>query len=129
MAPLVKSAMHTSATVSRNVRAGEKTKHAPQGNEGSTSTTIKKPGQDASPPKEFSKVSSAAPRRVNDVVLAPPQLTKRPRGHSRVTSPAKGEGGEGVVSMAQKMMMEAEREKAIVRYRELKERRKREQGG
>jgi hypothetical protein len=128
MAPLVKSAVHTSAAISRKVRAGEKQKHAPQSNEGSTSTPLKKPGQDANPPKEFSKVSSAAPRRVNDIVLAPPQLTKRPRGNSQVTSPAKG-GGEGVVSMAQKMMMEVEREKAILRYREMKERRKREQGG
>ncbi|KAG9002575.1 hypothetical protein FRB94_005830 [Tulasnella sp. JGI-2019a] len=54
-------------------------------------------------------------RSVNDVALAPPTL-KRPKQ----TLPA--QSGLSVVSMAQRRMMEAERERVITLYREMKQR-------
>ncbi|KAF8578776.1 hypothetical protein K439DRAFT_1361296 [Ramaria rubella] len=62
--------------------------------------------------------------RLNDIVQAPPTLTKLPRGAPKRTAPGSvgtGAGNPEVVSMAQKQMMEQERERAIKRYRELKE--------
>jgi hypothetical protein len=81
-------------------------------------------------PTEFQKSSTSAPRRLNDIAQAPPEFKKLPRGakdgadRSKMTS-ARG----GVLSMKQKLMMEEERENAILRYRALKERRKTEGGG
>ena len=73
---------------------------------------------------EFAKVSTSAPRRVNDIVQAPPQIKHLPRNaKSIVAASGKGQKSDAVVSMAQKAMMETERENAIQRYRELKERR------
>ena len=81
-------------------------------------------------PKEFAVMSSAAPRRLNDIAMAPPELKKFPRGvKTKHNSPAAGAGagaGAGVLSMAQRVMMEAERESAIKRYREMKERKTKE---
>ena len=83
-------------------------------------------------PKEFAVVSSAAPRRLNDIAMAPPELKKFPRGvkkHSSLAGggeKAKAGAGAGVLSMAQRVMMEAERESAIKRYREMKERKTKE---
>ncbi|KAG8850385.1 hypothetical protein FRB96_000449 [Tulasnella sp. 330] len=54
-------------------------------------------------------------RSVNDVALAPPTLKRPKQALPTKTSP-------GVVSMAQKRMMEEERERVIVRYREMKQR-------
>ncbi|KAL1742711.1 hypothetical protein HDZ31DRAFT_65733 [Schizophyllum fasciatum] len=70
-------------------------------------------------PKEFQQSSTAAPRRLNDIAQAPPDLKKLPRGAAKST-PAKTLRSEGVVSMAQKVRMEEEREKAIERYRLLR---------
>ncbi|KAH8116269.1 hypothetical protein DFH11DRAFT_1687910 [Phellopilus nigrolimitatus] len=87
--------------------------------------------RESSPDFALSSLSSA-PKRLNDVVLAPPELKPAPR-LNRLAQKAKtksksanGEGdaddaGNGVVSAAQKRMMELEREKAITRYRALKE--------
>ncbi|KAH9939071.1 uncharacterized protein BXZ73DRAFT_44325 [Epithele typhae] len=79
-------------------------------------------------PKEFERLSTSAPKRLNDIVLAPPQLKKLPRKAKKlVAEKAKqtsGDGArslkEGVLSMAQKAMMEEERERAIRLYREMK---------
>jgi hypothetical protein len=85
-------------------------------------------------PKEFAVMSSAAPQRLNDIAMAPPEPKKFPHGvKTKHNSPAAGGdekakagagagAGAGVLSMAQRIMMEAERESAIKQYRELKER-------
>ncbi|KAI0794634.1 hypothetical protein C8Q74DRAFT_587445 [Fomes fomentarius] len=84
-------------------------------------------------PKEFERVQTSAPKRLNDIVQAPPQLTKLPRKAKKLA--AQGGGGlgkgagegegvkslsEGVRSMAQKATMEEERERVIRLYREMK---------
>ncbi|KAL1718604.1 hypothetical protein EV715DRAFT_200562 [Schizophyllum commune] len=84
-------------------------------------------------PKEFQQASTSAPRRLNDIAQAPPDLKKLPRGAKKaagamLTFVSTGSGAtmghtpksDGVVSMAQKVMMEQEREKAIERYRLLR---------
>jgi hypothetical protein len=68
-------------------------------------------------PKEFEKLSTSTPRRLNDIAQAPPEIKKIPRGAKPSGKVAKR---EGILSMAQKSMMEQEREKAIARYRMLK---------
>jgi hypothetical protein len=82
------------------------------------------PKQKPSAPSEFLKQKTSAPRRLNDIVQAPPQIDKLPRGAARAQKKREEAGevnGDGVVSMKQKLMMEKEREDAIRRYRELKE--------
>ncbi|KAJ1309687.1 hypothetical protein OPQ81_006452 [Rhizoctonia solani] len=68
------------------------------------------------PVREFATVSSSAPKRLCEVALAPPVLTKGPRG----SGVGKGVGKAPAVSMARKVILEQERERAIERYRELK---------
>ncbi|KIY52447.1 hypothetical protein FISHEDRAFT_69865 [Fistulina hepatica ATCC 64428] len=68
-------------------------------------------------PKEFERISTSQPRRLNDIVQAPPEL-KPPRKAAREKT--KSSRTAGVVSMKQKLMMEEQRELAIARYRELK---------
>lgn len=84
-------------------------------------------------PKEFATTSSAAPRRLNDIAMAPPELKKLPRGATKHPSRGDGKaakaGAAGVLSMAQRVMMEAERENAIKRYRDMKERKAKEGEG
>lgn len=101
-----------------------------------------KPTQDApksasapapKPPRatEFATVSSSAPRRLNDIAQAPPSLSKVPRVRGNALAPSSAGGAkgawtskaDGVLSMAQRAMMEVERERVVMRYRELKERR------
>ncbi|KAI0832044.1 hypothetical protein BC628DRAFT_579095 [Trametes gibbosa] len=80
-----------------------------------------------SKPKEFERISSSAPKRLNDIVLAPPQIKNLPRkakklaalGGSQKTDGAKSLR-EGVISMAQKASMEEQRDRAIRLYREMK---------
>ncbi|KAL1733435.1 hypothetical protein EV714DRAFT_246450 [Schizophyllum commune] len=75
-------------------------------------------------PKEFQQASTSAPRRLNDIAQAPPDLKKLPRGAKKAAGSSATMGhtpkSDGVVSMAQKVMMEQEREKAIERYRLLR---------
>ncbi|KAI5821700.1 hypothetical protein K523DRAFT_422403 [Schizophyllum commune Tattone D] len=75
-------------------------------------------------PKEFQQASTSAPRRLNDIAQAPPDLKKLPRGAEKAAGLSTKAGhtpkSDGVVSMAQKVMMEQEREKAIERYRLLR---------
>ena len=152
MRPLVQSAMRSSAATERKEKkvASASSASASASRTSTTGTTTKKASvRDAPPttarrdndddndndnddddrrPKEFAVVSSAAPRRLNDIAMAPPELKKFPRGvKTKHNLPAAGGGekaraGAGVLSMAQRIMMEAERENAIKRYREMKER-------
>ncbi|CAL1713824.1 unnamed protein product [Somion occarium] len=73
-------------------------------------------------PKDFTLLSTSAPRRLNDIVQAPPEFKKLPRGaKAKSTTPSSTRGlKEGVLSMAQKAMMEEERERVITLYREMK---------
>ncbi|KAJ7908403.1 hypothetical protein B0H13DRAFT_2497361 [Mycena leptocephala] len=66
----------------------------------------------ASRPKEFARTSSAAPRRLNDIALAPPELKS-----------------SSVLSPAQQLQMAAAREAAVAHYRKLKAARRAAGGG
>ncbi|OJT13506.1 hypothetical protein TRAPUB_9971 [Trametes pubescens] len=77
--------------------------------------------------KEFERVSSSAPKRLNDIVQAPPQIKQLPRKAKKLAaaggSPKSGISlKDGVLSMAQKAMMEEERDRVIRLYREMKRR-------
>lgn len=72
-------------------------------------------------PKEFQTVQSSAPRRLNDIAQAPPEFKKVPIRGVKVGGATKS---DGVLSLAQKQMMEEERENVVRRYRELKARQK-----
>ena len=82
--------------------------------------------------KGFAVMSSVAPRRLNDIAMAPPELKEFPCGmKTKHNSPAAGGGekakaGAEVLSMVQRVMMEAERGSVIKRYREMKERKTKE---
>jgi hypothetical protein len=151
MRPLVKSAVQLSNTVVRNARKAEmeakakrrlKNKPKAESEEEEEDRTKRKKPAPASPitdkhangQKEFQKVSSSAPRRLNDIAQAPPEFKKLPRGAVAASERSSNGTGvskrEGILSMAQKSMMEKEREKAIARYREMKaNRRKAGEGG
>jgi len=135
--PLVKAAVQTSRAIERNVEKAEREARieAQRAKKDSAKAVSKpaaekpaKPQENSSPPrvnkfsdrpKEFAAASSAAPKRLNDIAQAPPEFKKLPRGAGSALGKR-----EGVLSMAQKVMMEQEREKAIIRYRELKAKRK-----
>jgi len=140
MRPLVKSAMQSSLSVVRNARKAEteakaKEKELPKSMKPKSSKSKRSPSP-SSPqsttkilhidrPKEFKTTSSSAPRRLNDIAQAPPEFKQLPRG--AVKKPSEGaDTAGGVISMAQKLMMEQEREKAILRYRQLKASRRQE---
>ncbi|KAH9857306.1 hypothetical protein C2E23DRAFT_807429 [Lenzites betulinus] len=83
--------------------------------------------KDTTKPKEFERISSSAPKRLNDIVLAPPQLKNLPRKAKKLAAlgGAQKTGGsqslrDGVLSMAQKASLEEERDRAIRLYREMK---------
>jgi len=133
MRPLVKAAVQSSNAVVRNARKAQTpAKEARKLGKGPKTTAeevenprpaLKPPNPEQDkPPKEFQRHSSSAPRRLNDIVQAPPDLKKLPRGVKATSEQGYKAGGkrEGVLLMAQKQMMEAEREKAIARYRDLK---------
>ncbi|KAF5314900.1 hypothetical protein D9619_007515 [Psilocybe cf. subviscida] len=130
--PLVKAAAQTSRAHERNTakteyedRKAEKKAKQEQGK--AKDVPEKTPAPEKTPPppapvdkfaghqKEFATLKSTAPRRLNDIAQAPPELKKLPRGAGSAIGKR-----DGVLSMAQKVMMEQAREKAIVRYRELK---------
>ncbi|KAG6845938.1 hypothetical protein H0H93_015961, partial [Arthromyces matolae] len=133
MRTLVKSAVQSSNAAIRNVAKTEKeariAKHNAKNGVAKSSKPVDNPPPPVAPPadkhahkaKEFLTTSTSAPRRLNDIAQAPPEFKRLPRG--AVTS-EQGSAGkrEGVISMAQKLMLEQEREKAIARYRELKSR-------
>ena len=68
------------------------------------------------------------PKRLNDVVDAPPDMQALLKKNRVLQKTAKGGvfGKKDGIPLEQKRMMEVEREKAVRRYRELKE--KREEG-
>ena len=103
-------------------------------------------GKERSPSPDFVRLSSSTPKRLNDIVQAPPELkstaprlsrlvqkrSQKKSGNVGLSSDRDGDGddgsgGDGVVSLQQKRMMELEREKAINRYRALKEAKLKEQ--
>ena len=141
MRPLVRSAMRASAATERAERKAIAADAASAKSHRPTSTTTRKTKSrsrhenvDAIPiqainkqsdrPKEFAITSSAGPRRLNDVAMAPPELKRlsQPRGVARSGEKPRvmeSKAG-GVPSMAQRAMLEAEWENAIRRYREMK---------
>lgn len=156
MRPLVKSAVQASNAVVRNARKAEmevkakrQQKKNPKADSEDDDEEKPKPKSKRKPPpsaplpvadkhadglKEFEKLSSSTPRRLNDIAQAPPEFKKLPRGAVVAAERASNGTGsgkrEGILSMAQKSMMEKEREKAIARYREMKaNRRKAGEGG
>lgn len=93
--------------------------------------TKPRPSGDRVKPQDFETIASSAPRRLNDIVQAPPELKKLPRGAAKIkaaklANTAHAEDGQsrtlrqGALSMAQKAMLEEERERAVRMYRELK---------
>jgi len=130
MRPLVQSAMRASAATERKERRAATTavngtareskarKFSP---EEATTTSAAAGDKQRDRPKEFATISSARPRRLNDIATAPPVLRKLPRGAKHSASPAQTKA-RGVLSMAQRAMMETERGNAIRRYREMRER-------
>ena len=139
MRPVVKSAIQSSSAQARRVKKSEiKAEGQPTSQSSSKRTRHTSPSPSPPPAAqsqhparatEFQKMSTSAPRRLNDIAHAPPEFKNLPRGAEDKSKKKYGVGKEGVISMKQKIMMEEEREKAIVRYRALKERRRRVGGG
>ncbi len=127
MRPLVKSAMQTARSMERHTAQQERQARAEtkvHKEDGARTGNLRQKdalavsdsaASSPAPPtlKEFATADSV-PRRLNDVVQAPPEFKQLPRGASSV-----GKKGD-VVSMSQRLLMEMEREKVILRYRELK---------
>ncbi|KAH9933010.1 uncharacterized protein B0H18DRAFT_1083195 [Fomitopsis serialis] len=119
----VRVAMKNSSALARKVRKGE------EATSKATKTTKKgAPAPRKQKPEEFERLSTSTPRRLNDIVHAPPELKKLPRGAKQrpksSDAAANGEGAaslrQGALSMAQKAMLDEERLKAINMYREMK---------
>lgn len=147
MRPLVKSAVQSSSAHMRKLAKElsdkvDKTSQKPSESSDPSSPKMKlkqprnatnpnpDPAQDRvearreKPSTEFAKASTSVPKSVNDIVQAPPQIKHLPRNAKKIVAASgKGQKSDAVVSMAQKAMMELERENVIQRYRELKERR------
>lgn len=127
MRPLVRTAMATSSATVRKAkkdvapasRVADPTTKPDTVDDEPTSSSKPSRHTGLDTPKEFKRTSSSAPRRLNDIAQAPPELPKLKKAAGMTKG--KDGGKEGVLSMAQRAMMEAEREKAIQRYRELKE--------
>jgi hypothetical protein len=90
--------------------------------------TASKPKRET--PTDFAPIqSSSAPRRLNDIAMAPPTLTLPRFASKAIKANAVGKpSGEGMadklgLSLAQARILEEERERVILRYREIKERR------
>ena len=102
-----------------------------EGQSTSSKSKKKNTGGRRSPSPEFAQNSSSAPKRLNDIAQAPPQFSSAPRlqrlvqkakeKKSKEVNDDENDDANGIVSAQQKRMMELEREKAINRYRSLKE--------
>jgi len=150
MRPEVRSAMKASSSRAKKVRKEEEAARAEKVTSSKKDAPSKRDAGDENPapesakkisakgkeravaenddqPKDFQRLSTSAPRRLNDIVQAPPELKKPPRGVAKIAA-AKDESGkvdpkslkEGVMSMAQKAMMEEERLRVVKLYREMK---------
>jgi len=150
MHPLVRSAVHSSIAVVRAVRkmgtgtsdasipfasASPRTKNPtlcpyllprnpnPLGPNSAPVST----GRHVSRPKEFARTSTAAPRRLNDIAQAPPELSsfaRRPSSSLTLTRPGKAAPkstkASSVLSPAEQLQMATTHEAAVAHYRELK---------
>ncbi|SRR5258706_11895416 len=85
----------------------------------SNDTILPKPMPAPATPKKL-EFEKAPVKRLNDVVEAPPTLTKLPRNAGKVRDNVVFGKGD-ILPPEHRRMMELEREKAIKRYRELKE--------
>lgn len=155
MRPIIRSAMKNTSSVSKQKlkqsekdveqlttprltksNGGKKGREGPDSDSDNPSSRDKEKGKShhREPSPDFLRWSSSAPRRLNDIVQAPPELKSAPRLDRLVQkakkqrSERRNEGGgenedgaDGVISLQKKRMMELEREKAINRYRALKE--------
>ncbi|KAJ4482583.1 hypothetical protein J3R30DRAFT_3369549 [Lentinula aciculospora] len=132
MRPLVKSAVQSSKIAARNAQRQKLvTKkalelkrdvvHLRNSDEVSNNAPVSQSSKHLGRPTEFQSLSTSTPRRLNDIAQSPPEFNQFPRGvsTSKVSS-AKSDKRDSVLSLAQRVMMEEEREKAIARYRELK---------
>ncbi|KAH8991143.1 hypothetical protein EDB86DRAFT_3046507 [Lactarius hatsudake] len=141
MRPLVQSAMRASAATERGERKAatvngtprESTARSSVGNAEGTTTapsTAAAGDKHRDRPKEFATISSARPRCLNDIATAPPELKKLPRRRASDlgAKPTRTKAVWSVLSMAQRAMMGTERENAIRRYREMKERKAKDEG-
>ncbi|KAJ7572074.1 hypothetical protein C8J56DRAFT_994139 [Mycena floridula] len=123
MRPLVRNATKSSLAVERSAKSKSgssksKSKSNDQDEDDEEEEETPPPSRHANRPKEFQTISTSAPRRLNDIALAPPEFKKVPK--TTVTTSRK----DGGVSMAQKAMMEVERERVIAHYRQLKAKRR-----
>ena len=141
MMPLIRTALRQSSAQTRKARreeaAQETLKQDKQANRGRRRSGRPEKSQDPPPAanademtkplnvtKDFQALSTSAPRRLNDIAQEPPVIKKVPRGVTK--NDAAPPGG---LSMAQKAMMEEERERVIRHYRDLKARKRRDGGG
>lgn len=133
MMPLIKTALLQSSAQARKVRKEEvaremlkRDQHGDKLQKGShpPSTAAVDEGTAQDAVKEFQVLSTSAPRRLNDIAQEPPMMRKLPRGVTK-----NDVARLDVLSMAQRAMMEEERERAVKHYRELKARKLREGGG
>ncbi|KAJ6569061.1 hypothetical protein B0H19DRAFT_1373395 [Mycena capillaripes] len=136
MRPLVRSAVQSSLATLRAHKKppasdpaasvpSKSTKPSASTAQKSNSKAMQNPPPDPAPvdkhasrPKEFARTSSAAPRRLNDIALAPPELSALARKVAPKSSSKKA--SSSVLSPAQQLQMAAAREAAVARYRELK---------
>jgi hypothetical protein len=72
------------------------------------------------PVKEFVKFSSSAPKRLHEVALAPPVLTKGPRGSGVGRTTSVSTVSTAPLSLARRATLEAERARMVDLYRALK---------
>lgn len=143
MRPLVRTAMKNTTSVSKQkVKASERdiaqvdnksgNLRAVDDDEDGEDSSLSRKSKGKEPVKDFARTSSSKPKRLNDIVQAPPDLKIAPRLKRLVAANQDKvkkrsgdddgtEEGNGVVSIAQKRMMELERDKAIRHYRALKE--------
>lgn len=155
MRPLIRSAMKNTSSISKQKLvqsqkdveqlANERRKRGLTSEQdtsdsgGAASHRNKDKRKDRTPSPDFVRVSSSAPKRLNDIAQAPPELKVAPR-LNRLAEKSRNKNGQakrgvdadeeedgGVISRQQKRMMELEREKAINRYRALKEAKLKEQ--
>jgi hypothetical protein len=129
MRPLVRAATQTARATIRSAARKEDAEQKSRKSKGRATLDAAEDGaptdkrKDVEREKEFQTVRSSAPRRLNDIVQAPPDLSKLPRLEKRVDKGAIGKAGrtpDGVLSMAQRVMLEKEREIAIQKYRQMK---------